>query len=91
MVARTGTGEYLLDTSLVQLEKAHAARFLRVHRNALVARNAMRALQRERADGDAESWVVALSGTDTTLAVSRRQLSQIRAILAGKAPIARES
>lgn len=91
VVAQTGAGEYLLDTSLVQLEKAHAARFLRIHRNALVARNAMRALVREREGTDVEGWVVELSGTDATLAVSRRQLPQIRALLAGTAPAARES
>lgn len=86
VVARTDAGEYLLDTSLVQLERAHAARFLRIHRNALVARNAVRALVREREGADAEGWVVELAGADETLAVSRRQLPQIRAILAGKAP-----
>lgn len=91
VVAQTGEGEYLLDTSLVQLEKGHAARFLRIHRNALVARNAMRALVRAREGTDAEGWVVELSGTDVTLAVSRRQLPQIRALLAGTAPAASES
>lgn len=90
VMACTGGDEYLLDTSLVQLERAHAARFLRIHRNALVARNAIRALVREREGPDAEGWVVELAGTETTLAVSRRQLPQIRAILAGQAPAARK-
>lgn len=86
VVAQTRHREYLLDDSLVQLERAHAVRFLRVHRNALVARNAIRALVRERVGADTERWKVQLSGTDATLAVSRRQLPQVRAILAGQAP-----
>lgn len=90
VVAQTGAEEYLLDTSLVQLERRHAARFLRIHRNALVARNAIRALARDRAGPDADGWVVELAGTDATLAVSRRQVSQIRAVLAGRAPAARK-
>ena len=61
--------------------------FLRVHRNALVARSAVRALQRRRGDGaggdeaHAEHWAVQLMPTGEWLAVSRRQLAAVREAL----------
>jgi two-component system response regulator AlgR len=88
---RTATHTYLLDESLTELEPRLGDRFIRVHRNALVARAAVRALQRRagspgdgEADG-AEGWAVRLEPVDEWLAVSRRQLSSVREQLGGGA------
>jgi two-component system, LytTR family, response regulator AlgR len=77
---------YLLEGALNDLEARHADQFLRVHRNALVARHAMRALEKHSAasaDEDGDTWVLRLHGVDDTVAVSRRQLPAVRAMLAG--------
>lgn len=88
VTARTGSAEHLLDDSLVQLERDHGARFIRIHRNALVARNAVRRLARERTSAGSERWVLYLADLDEALPVSRRQLPPLRALLAGTAPAA---
>jgi two-component system response regulator AlgR len=81
---RTAQGQWLLDEPLADLAQRLGQRFLRVHRNALVARSAVRALERAPADGAGEgddSWVVRLSNGEA-LAVSRRQLAAVREALA---------
>src|SRR5947209_12777164 len=51
---RTAEREYLLEESLTKLEEEFGARFVRVHRNCLVAREAIRGFERRvSADGDA--------------------------------------
>lgn len=77
---RTAERTYVLDEALSDLEQRLGARFLRVHRNALVARRAMRALERRtQADEDgAEGWAVCVSPLDEWLAVSRRQVAAVR-------------
>ena len=77
---RTAERSYVLDEALSDLEQRLGDRFLRVHRNALVARRALRALER-RMPGDedgAEGWAVRVSPLDEWLAVSRRQLAAVR-------------
>lgn len=81
VTVRTAGASYLLDASLSQLEERHAARFLRVHRNALVARNAIRALVRQHDAEEGEGWAVRLAGIDEALMVSRRQLGAVREAL----------
>ena len=66
--------EVLLDESLKNLEREFAGRFVRVHRNALVARDHIRGLERQ---GDG-SHAVRLQGRNDVLAVSRRHLSVVR-------------
>ncbi len=77
-------GRWLLDEPLAELAQRLGDGFLRVHRNALVARSAVRALERASnagaAEGD-EAWVVRLSNGEA-LAVSRRQLAAVREALA---------
>jgi two-component system response regulator AlgR len=46
LTLRTATQSYVMDGSLSELEPRLAARFLRVHRNALVAKSAVRELER---------------------------------------------
>jgi two-component system, LytTR family, response regulator AlgR len=57
--------------------------FLRVHRNAMVARRALRALEKHDDPEEGEGWAVRLNGIDELVAVSRRQLSAVREALAG--------
>lgn len=78
ITVRTAGRSYILDASLSELEERHAARFLRVHRNALVARRAVRALEKHFDPEEGEGWAVRLNGVDELLAVSRRQLSAVR-------------
>ena len=78
VTVRTAGRSYILDASLSELEERHAGRFLRVHRNALVARRAVRALEKHFDPEEGEGWAVRLNGVDELLAVSRRQLSAVR-------------
>jgi two-component system response regulator AlgR len=82
VTVRTAARSYILDASLSELEERHAAQFLRVHRNALVARRAVRALEKHDDPEEGEGWAVRLNGIDELLAVSRRQLSAVREALA---------
>ncbi len=72
-------GEVLIEDSLVHLEKRFGDRFLRIHRNALVARRYLQALEKQP-DGRCH---VRLAGTDKTLEVSRRHLPTVRRIMKG--------
>ena len=83
---RTPLHSYVLDDALTDLEQRLGDGFLRVHRNALVARSAVRALQRRRDEGSGEEgagehWAVQLQPTGEWLAVSRRQLPAVREAL----------
>ena len=87
---RTAQHSYLVDESLTELESRMAdlggPPFIRVHRNALVARHAVRALAlREGLGGDdgSEGWAVQVAPLDEWLAVSRRQVAAVRAALEG--------
>lgn len=67
-------GQLLLDDSLKSLEQAFPEFFLRIHRNALVARRRIEGLIREP-DG---TFRVRLRGCAESLPVSRRHLAGIR-------------
>ncbi|MDR1967460.1 MAG: LytTR family DNA-binding domain-containing protein [Burkholderiaceae bacterium] len=81
VTVRTAKASFLLDGSLNQLEDKFPGRFLRVHRNALVARNALRELLHHQSAKEGESWSVRLIGVEETLAVSRRQVVAVREAL----------
>lgn len=81
LTVRTATQSYILDSTLNELEARHGAQFLRIHRNALVARQALRALEKHHDPEEGEGWAVRLQGIDEPLAVSRRQLAGVRAAL----------
>ncbi len=77
---RTSEREYLLEESLTKLEEEFGARFVRVHRNCLVARDAIRGFERHvSAEGDAH-WEVLLRDVPEALPVSRRQQFIVREI-----------
>ncbi|MBW8846140.1 MAG: response regulator transcription factor [Burkholderiales bacterium] len=96
LTLRTASETHVMDGSLSELEQRLSERFLRVHRNALVARWAVRELERHaptsfgdldggdpNADG-ADSWAVRIVHVDEWLAVSRRQVAAVREALAGQ-------
>ena len=82
---RTAEHTYVLDDALSDLEQRLGDRFIRVHRNALVARRAVRALERRAIAGADEeggdSWAVRVAPVDEWLAVSRRQATAVREAL----------
>lgn len=86
---RTRERDYLIEGSLVSIEQELAASFIRVHRNALVARAAIVGVARgaHAVDGDGESektqevWEVLLRDIDDRLPISRRQWPLLRALL----------
>lgn len=84
---RTTTRSLVLDESLAELEPRLGAAVLRIHRNTLVARAAVRELARRVLPGEdgsppAETWAVQLRSSDEWLPVSRRQVAAVRAALA---------
>jgi two-component system response regulator AlgR len=83
VTVRTLARSYILDGSLSDLETRHPTHFVRIHRNALVARRALRALEKHYDPEEGEGWAVRLHGLDEPLAVSRRQLAAVREVLAG--------
>lgn len=70
-------GEVLIEDSLVSLEEEFGDRFVRVHRNCLVARERIEGLGKNAAS----ETVVRLRGYNGTLEVSRRNLPQLRRLL----------
>jgi two-component system response regulator AlgR len=81
VTVRTASRSYILDGSLAELEERYAGLFLRIHRNALVAVRALRALERHDDPQEGEGWAVRLDGVDERLSVSRRQLPAVREAL----------
>lgn len=81
---RTADAEYLLEESLTHLEEEFGSRLLRIHRNCLVARDAIGGAERGEAEGSDGQWQLrlrGLEGADGLLPVSRRQWSQVRQAL----------
>jgi two-component system response regulator AlgR len=81
LTVRTASRSHIFDGSLSELEERYPARFVRVHRNALVARAAIRALEKYDDGEDAEGWAIRLDGIPEPVVVSRRQLSTVRDVL----------
>lgn len=80
LTVRTVAREYVLEESLARLEEEFGPRFLRVHRNCLVARDFIRGFERRLNEEGEAHWHVLLRGVPETLPVSRRQQSVIREI-----------
>lgn len=87
VTVRTRTRTLIYDGSLSELEDRHGPHWLRIHRNALVARHAVRSLEKHHSplapDDRADGWAVRLDGVPEPLAVSRRQLAAVRELLGG--------
>jgi two-component system response regulator AlgR len=98
LTLRTATQSLVMDGSLSDLEPRLGDRFLRVHRNALVAKAAVRELERHApspgaeeepaavglASESGEGWAVRIAGVNVWLAVSRRQIAAVREALAAQ-------
>ena len=80
---RTAAGEWVLDEPLNDLEQRLGRDFLRVHRNALVALRAVRALERHATAEEPLGWAVLLHNGER-LSVSRRQLTLVREAMAAR-------
>ena len=72
ITVHTAEREYLIEESLNALEKEFAARFVRIHRNTLIAKDAIAGFERGGDEGES-GWMVKLKGMDEPLAISRRQ------------------
>lgn len=82
VTVRTSTRSYVLDGALSELENRYAQQFVRIHRNALVARHAVRSLQKHYDPEEGDGWAVRLQGLPELLTVSRRQVPAVREELA---------
>jgi two-component system response regulator AlgR len=79
ITVRTAEREYLIEEPLSALEKEFAARFIRIHRNCLVAKNAIEGFEKKAAeDGGENHWTVKLRGLQETLPISRRQQALVK-------------
>lgn len=78
VTVRVARREYLVEESLTRLEQEYAGRFVRVHRNCLVAKDAIRGFERAAGESGEGSWLVVLDGCDEKIAVSRRQQHIVR-------------
>ena len=83
VTARTAERDYLLEESLAHLEEEFGARFVRIHRNCLVAASAVSGVVREAEGGDTGEahWALTLRGITEHLPVSRRQWPQVKIVL----------
>lgn len=79
---RTREGEFLLEESLTLLETEFGERFVRIHRNCLIARAALIGFERGHDEGDAH-WLAVLNGVPDKLPVSRRQAHIVKAFRHG--------
>lgn len=70
-------GEVLIDDSLKTLEENYNQHFIRIHRNALVRRNAIESLSRD----EKGHFFIHLKEVSEPLAISRRHVSLIKKIM----------
>lgn len=70
-------GQLLIEDSLSSLEEEFADRFLRVHRNALIATVYARGLGRDEAGRN----IVHLADVEAPIEVSRRMVASVRKVL----------
>ncbi len=84
VLIKTAHQQWTTDESLTELEQRLGDRFIRVHRNALVACQAMRQLAlREDPETGQEGWAVRVEPASEWLAVSRRQIALVKEKMAG--------
>ncbi len=77
VVVRHQGGRLLLEESLKNLEQSYGERFIRIHRNALVAQHRLCGILKA-SDGRHQAR---LQGCDDLLEISRRHLAEVRAFL----------
>jgi two-component system response regulator AlgR len=74
VTVRHRNGEVLIEESLKSLESEFEGRFIRVHRNALVAKSCLEALEKDRSG----RHLIRLRGVDDQIEVSRRHVPEVR-------------
>ena len=84
VTVRTRNREHLIEEPLVQLEREFAGTFVRIHRNCLVARAAIRGFERGSDADEEPHWLVLLEGLQEKLPVSRRQWPGVRELVSDK-------
>ena len=84
VTVRTRAREHLIEEALISLEREFAESFVRIHRNCLVARAAIRGFERTGGGDDEPHWQVVLDGLEERLPVSRRQWPLVKEIVADK-------
>jgi len=73
ITVRTLDREYLVEEPLGALEKEFSARFIRIHRNCLVAKTEIESFEKVGEEGADSHWSVRLKGLNEQLPISRRQ------------------
>ncbi|MGA7181588.1 MAG: LytTR family DNA-binding domain-containing protein [Thiobacillaceae bacterium] len=76
VTVKTSVREYLIEESLVKLESEFGEKFIRVHRNCLVARSRIQEIGKQ--PGEQDTHYVRLSDLNEKINVSRRQYSSLR-------------
>jgi two-component system, LytTR family, response regulator AlgR len=84
VTVRTSSREHLIEEPLVSLEREFAATFVRIHRNCLVSRAAIRGFERAGGPDEEPHWQVVLEGLEERLPVSRRQWPVLRELVSDK-------
>jgi two-component system response regulator AlgR len=87
VTVRTREREHLVEESLIALEREFCGAelpypFVRIHRNCLVARGAIRGFERTSGDDEEAHWQVVIDGLPERLPVSRRQWPAVRELVA---------
>ena len=78
ITVRTVEREYLIEESLTNLEAEFGERFIRLHRNCLVAPLFITGYEKRKNVDDEQQWVAILKGIPETIAISRRQQHLVR-------------
>ena len=78
VTVRTAEREYLIEESLTNLEIEFGERFIRLHRNCLVARHFIAGYEKHLNQDNEQQWVALLKAIPETVAISRRQQYLIR-------------
>lgn len=83
VTVRTVEREFIIEESLTQLEQEFEARFLRVHRSCLVARDRVRGMERLPDEEGEARWAVVIESAFDPIPVSRRQLAAVKQLVKG--------
>jgi two-component system response regulator AlgR len=78
ITVRTAEREYLAEEPLGALEKEFSARFVRIHRNCLVAKAEIESFEKVAEEGADTHWTVKLKGLEEKLPISRRQQHMVK-------------
>jgi two-component system response regulator AlgR len=77
VTVRTAQREFLVEESLTRLEEEFSGLFVRIHRNCLVAREAIGGFERNAEESES-GWTVVIRATGEKLPVSRRQHAVVK-------------